>query len=97
MLTTVPTRVDDPKDAVLWSIFDCLQKIDENATSRVSFGTSILYNIHTMNDTPVFADELKQLREILHIPEPVQEAVALVSQSRPCNEPMPTTIGDEDL
>ena len=73
MLTPVPTRVADKKDAVLWSIFDKLQKIDENQGTRLSFAQNIGINMHLGAPTPVFSDELKMLREILGLPETKEE------------------------
>ena len=82
MIINVPNRVDDPKDAVLWSIFDKLQKIDDEPSTRIAFATGILYNAQFGMTAALFDDELKQLREILKIPEPVISPEA---------EPQPTT------
>lgn len=76
MLTPVPTRVDDKKDAVLWSVFDKLQKIDENQGTRIAFAQNIAITMHMQLQASVFADELKMLREVLNIPEPKEEIAA---------------------
>ena len=88
MLQPVPAQVPDPKDAVLWSLFDRLQKIDENQGSRIAFATAIAYNQHFGIDTPAFQSELNQLREILKIPIPeaqeLKEAVTSRSDDGGC-------------
>ena len=73
MLTPIPERVNDPKDAVLWAVYDCLQRIDENTSSRTAFASGIAINQHFATDHAVFEHELGLLREILKIPVPKEE------------------------
>ena len=71
MLTPVPNQVADPKDAVLWSLFDRLQKIDEHPSARMAFAVSIAYASQNGGSSPVFKDELDMLRDILKLPPEV--------------------------
>jgi hypothetical protein len=81
-ITPIPERVADPKDAVLWAIFDTLQRIDENQSSRLSFATKIFFNAQLgMAQTPLFEHEINQLRQILNIPVPKPEATEPVSRA----------------
>jgi len=77
MITPVPTQVADPKDAVMWSVLNALEQIDNNTSSRGTFAQSILFNIATQLDGPIFKEEIRQLREQLGVkeapPEPVIE------------------------
>lgn len=96
MLTPIPTRVDDPKDAVLWSVYDKLQKIDENAGSRINFATTIAYNSHIGLNDPMFKFELDQMRNILKIPEPKPDVNESDTKSRGFEEPdLATTLRDD--
>ena len=67
MITPVPARVDNSKDAAMWSVLNALEQIDNNTTSRASFAQSILFNIATQLDGPVFKEEIRQLREQLGV------------------------------
>jgi len=76
MITPVPARVDDKKDAVMWSVLNALEQIDEGPSSRSMFAQNILFNLSSSLDGPVFKEEIAQLREILGVkvapePEPV--------------------------
>ena len=73
MLTPVPPTCPDKKDAVLWSLFDRLQKIDENEGSRIAFATNIAYNAHAGMNGPMFSNELALIRDVLNIPVPKEE------------------------
>ena len=84
MLTPIPTRVDDPKDAVLWSVYNKLQQIDENQGTRINFATSIAYNTHVGLSDPVFKFELDPLRQVLNIPVPKTDEPKL--KTRNCDE-----------
>jgi hypothetical protein len=68
MLTPLPSKIEDPKDIVLWALFDRLQRIDENPTTRLGFATQIAYSNHTGLNHPVFAEELGAIRQLLNIP-----------------------------
>ena len=77
-LTPIPEKVTDPKDAVLWSVYDSLQRIDEDNGSRMAHATTIAMNSHYNSDRPIFEFELSQIRDILKIPKPVEEKTVTV-------------------
>lgn len=87
MLTPIPTRVDDPKDAVLWSVYHKLQTIDENAGSRMNFASSIAYNNHVGCSDSLFEFELEQIRAILKIEKPKEDVNESDTTSRSFEEP----------
>jgi hypothetical protein len=97
MLTPIPTRVDDPKDAVLWSVYSRLQEIDENQGTRLNFATTIAFNSHTGLNDKVFKFELDQLRQILGIVEPKQDDDAPVDKIREFEEATTATTMRDDL
>lgn len=92
-LLPIPERVNTAQEAVLWAVFDRLQHIDENSGSRVALATTILYNTQTLNDRPLFADELAQLRQVLGLA--AHETVDEPSSSRSFDEHI-ETIGRND-
>ena len=73
MLTPIPDKVPDPKDAVLWAVFSKLQCIDENPAARAAFCIPAAINYQVGNSQPLFEFELEQLRAILKIPASAPE------------------------
>lgn len=92
-MTPLPERVTDPKAAVLWAVLHKLETIDESASSRIGFASSILYNAQFGTDKPVFDFELDQIREILGIPMPEKSKEITVRNSEAA--PTELTMRDE--
>ena len=95
MITPVPARVDDKKDAVLWSVLNALEQIDNTPSSRGTFAQSILFNLAANLDGPCFREEVRQMKEVLGIKEEEPAPACMVpetEQREPSNE-----INREDL
>lgn len=68
-MTPIPAQVKDPKDAVLWAVLHSLEQIDCNTSSRALYAQSVLFNISMNLDGPCFKEEVRQLKEVLGVPE----------------------------
>lgn len=97
MIISVPTRVDDKKDAVLWSLFDRLQKIDDTPGSRLAFASGVIFASQVGYGIPLFSSELDQLREVLNIPKPVEEAIEVAPVEVRHEEADPALTMRDDL
>jgi hypothetical protein len=97
MLTKIPDRVDDSILAIVWAVYDKLQQIDETPSSRLSFASSIMYNIQTSTDHAVFENELDQLRELLKIEKPKEAELVEDPTTRVIDENTNSSINMEDI
>ena len=82
MITPVPQRVNNSKDAILWSILNTLEQIDDNPQSRAQFG----YQIAGDPSIPAFNTEIALIREELgvkHTEEQQQQEPQVYTQRDP--------------
>lgn len=75
MMTPIPSRVDDPKDAVLWSVLNSLEQVDQSPSSRLAFAQNIMFKIHASLDGPAFYEEIRQIKDILGVKTVEEEPI----------------------
>ena len=86
MMTPIPARVDDKKDAVLWSVLNALEQIDSSPNSRAIWAQSILFNLSASLDGPAFKEEIQQIKEVLGVKDPEPEVILPPADFVPGNE-----------
>ena len=85
-MTPIPDRVDDPKNAVLYSVLNSMEQIDANTSSRMNYAQSILFRISANLDEPCFSEEIRQIKDILGIKTVEPEPEPVIEQTEPVNE-----------